>query len=75
MRDTPDQTIYTTNQWHPQGPFKMGASATCQDREMLLEWVNQMMAEYSPEGYGTEAVVICTETGYLARVERYKHCN
>lgn len=67
--------IYTTNQWRPCGHRRVSVSATCADHDLLHEWVNATMAEYPPEGYGTEAQVIMTETGWLARVERWTHCD
>lgn len=66
--------IYTTNRWHPCGFRRVAASATCEDRDLLLDWVNAMMDEYPPEGYGTVATVLMSEDGWLARVERWSNC-
>lgn len=67
--------LTSTNQWHPNGHRMVSMSATCGDLEMIHEWVNMIVGEFPPEGYGTIATVLPTNDGYLARVERSIHCD
>ncbi len=67
----PETLIYTTNQWEAAGYRRVAIEAACTDRDLLHEWVNQHLGEYPPEGYGTEASVFPTETGWYARLVRW----
>ena len=61
--------------WHADGFRRLKRSAFSPDRETILEWVNDTLDAYPPQGYASEATVIPVEDGWLGVVTRSAHCD